>query len=91
MPLGRRAKKFTIRRRLIPEGKFGAAVGALRLAGRLYRQVDPGVRIPQTHFRQGAVQGQIFSFNIVTALCVGRLFGRRVTCLGFFSRHSIIP
>ena len=51
MSLGRRFEKFTIWRGLIPEDEFGAAIGTLCLAGRLYRQIDPGVRIPQTHIR----------------------------------------
>ena len=36
------------------------------------------------------MQGQIFSFDIVTALRVGRLLDRRATGLGFFARHNVI-
>ncbi len=41
------------------EHEVSAAIGAFGLAGGLDRQIHPGMGIPQTHARQGAVQGQI--------------------------------
>ena len=61
-------KKIHFEMVLFDEGEFSAAIWTLRLPRCLDRQINPGVRIPQAHLRQGAMQWQIFPFDFVSTL-----------------------